>query len=803
MHLRWPNSTVASLLAGLTTWIALWAWSGFTEEASGFLVPCLGACFMVAVSGMVMRSGRVPALLVPLGQVAVLLVWLNRTWAGDLTVAGWIPTPSSMHEVGLRIQDGVAAANGYAAPVPASVPQIHALLIVAGAATAVVVDFLACGLRRVPVAGLPLLAVYTAPVSILDGGVSWIGFVFGAMSFLFLLANDEALRLSHWGRQIGGSQKVFDSVDSNVSTAAVRSSARKIGFTATGLAVVVPLFIPTLSANFFDGNGPGSGGDGDSVTISNPMVNLKRDLARGRDVDLVWVTTPDKDPSYLRISVLDSFDGKTWKPSGRSIPVEQRAEGRLPRPPGLEPDVPRTEVPYSIDIGSDFDSRWLPAPYPVYSIEVDGDWRYDTSTMDFISAADGQTTADLSYQLRALQIAPTAAGLEASGPTSEEIFTPYTSLPDSLPDSVRELARGVTEQQVGKFAKAVRLQQWFREDGGFTYSLERAPGNGNDDLEQFLGEGPDSRVGYCEQFAAAMAVMGRAIGIPSRVAVGFLRPERVTGEQYVYSAHDLHAWPEMYFEGTGWVRFEPTPQTRASDVPGYTTEGATAGDPTAAESTRNPNQGPQRIDEEESAAPTPVDKKSDGGSGNGLRSVLTGFLGALLVIALLGAPLLARSLVRRRRWARATGPVAVAEAAWSELRDSALDLGLPWDDSVTLRTRARSLVTAFGEPGGNEDEWTRRPVTGPEANPEATQALQRLVEFVERARYSRSVDMQDVSGDVALCVRAMRDGATRASRFRATWLPASLITGLGADAVRRRRQAEVRVSSEPGVDHAV
>jgi transglutaminase-like putative cysteine protease len=804
MRLRWPGSTVPSLLAGLTTWIALWAWAGFTESASGFLVPCLGACLMVAVTGMLLRSARVPTLLVPLGQLAVLVLWLNHTWAGDLMLGGWIPTPSSMEEVGLRIQDGSAAAQGYAAPVPESVPQIHALLIVAGSATAVVVDFLACGLRRVPVAGLPLLAVYTAPVSILDGGVSWWGFVLGAMSFLFLLASDEARRLAHWGRQIGGSQKVFDSVGTNVSTAAVRSSARKIGFTATGLAVILPIFIPTLSASFFDGNGPGSGGDGDSVSISNPIVDLKRDLSRGQDVDLVWVTTPDANPSYLRISVLDFFDGKTWKPSGRDIPVEQRAEGRMPRPPGLEPDVDTSEVPYEIETSSSFDSRWLPTPYPVASIEADGDWRYDTSTLDFISAADGQDAKNMRYELEALQVEATAEGLAAAGPTSEDIFTPNTALPSSLPDSVRQLARDVTAQQAGKFDKAVRLQQWFREDGGFEYSLRRSPGgSGTDDLEQFLGTGPDGRTGYCEQFAAAMAVMGRALGIPSRVAVGFLRPDKLSGDRYVYSAHDMHAWPEMYFEGTGWIRFEPTPQDRATGVPSYTTAGSPSDEPSQSPSTANPNQGQNPFEQQESSAPAPVDKSGGSGSDNSTQSALTGFIGALVVLALLGAPRLARSLLRRRRWERASEPVAVAEAAWSELRDSAIDLGLPWDDSVTLRTRARSLVASFGEPGGTEDEWTRRPVTGPQANPEATDALQRLVEFVERARYSRSVDMQDVTDDVALCVQAMRDGTTRQRRFRATWLPESLVRGLSTDPIRQRREAEGRLTSEPGIDHAV
>src|SRR6185312_1104805 len=111
-------------------------------------------------------------------------------------------------------------------------------LILAGACAALLVDFLACGLRRVPLAGLPLLAVYTAPLSILDHGVSWVKFAAGAVCFLLLLAAEESRRLAHWGRQLS-SGLVFDSQASTVSSQAVRASARKIGLTATGLAVVV------------------------------------------------------------------------------------------------------------------------------------------------------------------------------------------------------------------------------------------------------------------------------------------------------------------------------------------------------------------------------------------------------------------------------------------------------------------------------------------------------------------------------------------------------------------------------------
>ncbi len=103
----------------------------------------------------------------------------------------------------------------------------------------------------------------------------------------------------------------------------------------------------------------------------------------------------------------------------------------------------------------------------------------------------------------------------------------FIELPDDFPSFVRTLAQEVTRDVPSRYEKAVALQDWFREDGGFEYSLEQVdPGNGADELVAFLTEGDGGRVGYCEQFAASMAVMARSLGIPARVAVGFLEPER-------------------------------------------------------------------------------------------------------------------------------------------------------------------------------------------------------------------------------------------------------------------------------------
>ena len=104
--------------------------------------------------------------------------------------------------------------------------------------------------------------------------------------------------------------------------------------------------------------------------------------------------------------------------------------------------------------------------------------------------------------------------------------------------------------------------------GGAQPALELGLAGEQGGLASFLAE--SGRVGYCEQFAASMAIMARIIGIPARVAVGFLEGDASGPNEYEFSAHDLHAWPELFFPGAGWVRFEPTPGDRAPTVPDYT-----------------------------------------------------------------------------------------------------------------------------------------------------------------------------------------------------------------------------------------
>jgi transglutaminase-like putative cysteine protease len=792
-----------SLLAGLTTWVTLLAWTGFAEQPFGYLGPIAGYCLLVAVLGTLLRMTRLPAVGVLMVQALVVASWLQHSYGGVGGVSGLLPTPDSLRATVDTVAQASLAAQSFAAPVPASAPQFYPLLVVAGAATVLMVDFLAVGLRRAPLAGLPLLAAYTAPVSILDGGVSWVSFAAAALCFVSLIAAVEGGRLTHWGRQLTPGTGLFDLGTAPVAAGGVWSSARKIGLTATAMAVVVPVLVPTFTATLFDGGSGGGSGSGDAVSISNPMVDLKRDLTRGADLDLVTVTTQDPAPSYLRLTVLNAFDGNAWRPADRDIPIEQRAEGAIPRPSGLEADVPVREYASTVTAADGFRSKWLPTPYPAVSVVAPGDWRYDRSTMDFISATDDESVAGLNYRVRSLEVAPTAAQLADAPLAPLAVAESGTDLPRDFPTFVSDLAKKETAGRRSQFEKAVALQQFFRANGGFTYDLQTSAGNGTDDLVRFLSTGPEGRVGYCEQFAAAMAVMGRSLGIPSRVAVGFLRPE-AQGDDYVYSAHDLHAWPEMYFGGVGWIRFEPTPQARTGGVvPGYTTQQVPQAAPSDTASSV-PSAAPTVNPVDRSAEQQATEEAAGAGSSAG-RTVLLCVLGVLLLGATLLAPRALRSLVRRRRWSAADDARSWVEAGWQEIADTARDLGIGWDGQVTLRRTAAVLEDSFGD-SAHPEAGSARPPHGSDLNPVATQALHRMVGLLERARYARTLPAgaataESVDADVDACVAAMRAGAGRRRVQRAQWLPRSLTP---ASLVRRPRSARtVRRLGGPGVDQAV
>jgi hypothetical protein len=298
--------------------------------------------------------------------------------------------------------------------------------------------------------------------------------------------------------------------------------------------------------------------------------------------------------------------------------------------------------------------------------------------------------------------------------------------------------------------------------------------------------------------------MARSLDIPARVAVGFLRPSRNGPDTWVYSSHDQHAWPELYFPGYGWVRFEPTPGTRSGNAPEYTQQevpleptdsgSASAGALPSAQPSLSASPKPGEVPGAESSAAT-------GDSGISWRDILVGGLAVLLLVVVALTPRLVRGARRERRWSSPRDP----EIAWAELRDTMTDLRLPWPNGLSPRATRNLVCTFFGPPPGAGS--AERPPRGPHVAPEATAALDRIVLTLERHRYARPAEESALHAeesalhaapslrtDVETCAQALRGGVSRAARRRAEWVPRSVFRRTprqGAPEVVRRYDSVV------------
>ncbi len=767
-----PAALLLSAVAAATTWAALTAWRGFVAFPSTYLDALVLLALLLTALGTGLRWAGAPRVLTALAQTLLATALVSAEITGSL-----LPTPAALSEISRALGTAVESARLYAAPIGPNVPPVWPLLLVGGAVFLVLVDTIACTYRKVPIAGLALLGIYSVPSGLLDDGPDAASFALAALGFLLLLHLDAREHLLRWGRAIGPEDDSPWSHGHPVRDA-LRAGAGRIGITATVLALLLPPFIPVLGVDLFD-LGTGSG-DGD-IRIRKPIADMKRDLERGEDRPLVQIRTDDPSPSYLRISVLNRYTGNEWSSGDRDVARDDVADGELPAPVGLSPDVPRRTYSYDVEITDALDSTWLPTQFPAAAVTAEGDWRFDPTTLDFLAADRSLDTRGMSYTMTGLDLDYGTDGRffrdSQAGAVAEEV----RELPAGVPPIARNLARSVTEPASNDYERALLLQRWFRQDGGFEYDLRRAPnGTGNGTLEAFLSR--SGRVGYCEQYASAMAVMARTLGIPARVAVGFLKPDPLGGGLWEYSSHDLHAWPELYFADAGWVRFEPTPAGRAESIPDYSrvpvagigddptdlpSNGASSPGSTA---TVAPNPAPTR-------APVPEDGVTAGEGGDDagwpmpvVIAVATLFAVLLLVALAVAGPRSARERTRRTRLAGSPDEV------WDELSATAQDLGVPWPDGRSPREVRAALVDHLADPAADPVE---RPRTGLDVAGEAADALDRVVLAVEHARYARPGAVAtlelgtSLDADAALVVASLRAGVTPRERRRAAWLPRS------------------------------
>ncbi|NED93808.1 hypothetical protein G1H11_00575 [Phytoactinopolyspora alkaliphila] len=738
------SHTRLTLVGGLAALVSVLPLLELTLEASWVLRAGL-AMILVTATGHVARRLRVPVLLAALAQLVVLAWWLGLLIAADLAWFGVLPSTTWPDRFVAVFTDGAEAITTFSTPVPVT-QGILAYLVVGAGSIAMLVDLLAAGLRRVVFAGVPLAAGYTATAAIEGGDIGWWWFVPPAVGFLAMLITESRVRVSAWGRSASraASSRGLPETD------ALARNGRRVGAMALIAAVGIPAFAPVLSDGLVSGRGGGGGGgDGRTIRTDNPILDLQRNLNRPDNVDVLRYRASDESAHYIRIVTLDSFDGEVWQTSDRPVPESQRVVDGLPPPPGLDLDDP-PEIEFQFSVSEDYNSRWLPLAYPAQEIDIQGDWRYDTDTLDVVST--DPSIEGTEYTAVSLEISVDAATLQEAGPPDSDVAD-LTELPDDLPDIVTDLADEVTKDADDHFSKAAALQQWFRGPE-FTYDISTQPGTSATALADFLTD----RRGYCEQFAASMAIMARYLGIPARVAVGFT-PGIFEGDgTYLVRSHDMHAWPELYFEGVGWTLFEPTPAGRTGTAPTWTVlpqDSAPDDESPAPDSTSTSSPtGGQDVRPDEDSLVGGTDTTSGG--------TPTWPLAVIAALVVLGAlAWLPLGLARWRswhRWRRAgEDPEAMAAASWAELSEVVRDAGFSWDTAATPRSVGRSVSAA----ATLDDESAR--------------LLGHLVSVTEHARYARRAGpVPELREDTELFRQRLLRTRPVKRRLRAFLWPASL-----------------------------
>ncbi|SCK28149.1 protein of unknown function [Streptomyces sp. WMMB 714] len=763
-----------ALCAALATLAAACALLPLVDPATWLLQAALllGGQTLVGAAARRVPLARVLTVAV---QVLVSLLMLTLFFARDEALAGIIPGPAALEEFQRLLSQGGHDVGRYAIPAPVT-DGIRLMLVGGVLVIGLLVDALAVTFRSAAPAGLPLLALYSVAAGLARDGAAWPWFLCAAGGYLLLLLAEGRERLSQWGlvftdRGRPGAPPAQPGSVEGPAMAPVRTG-RRIGALSLGLALIVPAVLPSMGSGLLDAARNGSGGvgeNGGTVSAVNPLVALQDSLNQPEDRTALTYTTNTRDTQemYLRIVALDQFDGSSWKPSERRIDA---VPDPLPSPPGLSPDVATERVRSTVVAADWYAQNWLPMPYPASRVNIGGAWRFEPEGRTLVGDR-GETTRGARYVVESLMVQPTEQQLRRAADPPEPVAEEYTKVPESLPTVVRSTALRITSGATNAYERAVRLQDWFASEGGFTYDTQAKAGSGSAAIANFL----KSKKGFCVHFSFSMAAMARTLGIPARVAVGFTPGTAGANGQMAVGLKDAHAWPELYFEGVGWTRFEPTP-TRGTP-PAY-----------AQPDTPDPSENPaeQLPDRGQSAEPTPTPSESDectseekrldpecgqaapppdsGGTDDGAPVGRAAGVAALVLLAV-GVPLLPllwrRRLRARRLRARAApgaDPGDAVLAAWRELVDTGWDYGVVPEDSATPRKAAERIARI-----GDLEQG-------------AAEAAYRVALVVERVLYAPGPqEGAEVRADVLEVSRALRDAAPRGLRIRALLLPPSSI----------------------------
>lgn len=698
-------------VAGLSVATALAFGRVFTgRQATLELVAA--ALASVAIAALFERRGLLLATLASLVGLALAITWIvlpQTAWYG-------LPSIHTLRAIGRSLEFVGQQARVRVAPTPPLPPLMLAAVTAVWTAA---FSSHALAIR----AGSPLLAILP-PIALVgfadtvleDGARPFYAIILLAAALAVVFA-DGLRRVRQWGPVWSGSR-----------TRRLGTSVR--GSRSVALAVIAAaVLVPGLLPGFRSGPLVDFSTSGDEGAGLDPFISIHAQLTDDEPVrDLFEVQTPD--PQYLRMYTLDEFDGEGWRSSdptgsdGQTLTVPTV----LPQPSSYAPPPDSQTQPYTFTVLTDFDaSHALPMAQTPEQITAGdlGDVTWDPARGQ--AFVDGGLDAGLEYTVRSRVVVPTAEQLERVHNLTSLQYGQWTRLPgeDVLDPRIEQLAKAWTAGAASDYEKVLAIQQHFHSDG-FQYSTDVDVADDPDALLTFLTQ---TKAGFCQQYATAMAVLVRELGLPARVAVGYQAGTLQDDGRYLVQSDDAHAWVEVFFEGYGWLQFEPTPGhgthpnadpgTYLNPAKGSTNPDGTSTDPgnnagvggangTDCEAAATPRERqlcqienrPQRGPGDFVPLPTVGTTQTDGsGYSVPYRWIFLGLLIALGVL-LIVVPI-AKSVWRRRLLRRSREPREHVLAAYRVFDGEAADLGLGRRDGETLDEHRARLAAAIAFTDGH------------------------------------------------------------------------------------------------------
>ncbi len=771
-----------SLIAGAASAVVAWPLTTlFTPNT--WIRPMLAMVFAVVVIGIVFRlltRSWVAIAAAQLAGVVLAAAWVfgrGHLWHG-------LPTPDMVLAFNNLLVDARETIQNYAAPAPTNRGITLAIGLAIGV-VAIVVDHLAVMRRSPALAGLPLLTAYLISASNSGDSLHPMFFVAAGGLWLLMLGRQGIASLRRWSTTVPMSTTGRRNADDRDGAYGYAAVGRTLAVAGLAAAIVVPVVIPHFPTRYLiDGLGRSSGATGfsDGQIGLKSTLDLTKSLSSPSKAPVLSYTTNAAILTPLRVGVLDTYIADNWRPDPDDVDYGRRTT--LDPPPDLAPEVPRETYRVSVE-DSRIEAPQIAAPTPLVSADLGRTtWGLDRNT-----SVATVTRAVRSYSFSYLALNPTQESLAQSRQGGSGSFVRDDLQVDpASQEIVSQLVSDIVPQNASRIEAARAIQKYLRADGGFTYSL-KLPTTVTDASGQQVR--PDaitlflrSKIGYCVQFATAMVMMAREAGIPARMAIGFL-PGTADRGTYTVRSSDAHAWPELFFDRIGWLRFEPTPSgTQNTVAPSYSLAPTTpgSGDPATNTATGGATGSPTRPgDRNDPGATDPANTNGSGSDFGGWFGSRTRTTALWIVLGLLGGvlgslavPLAARGRLRRRL-RHAPDESTRVEIEWQAMIERIGDLGVIPPRGSTPRQAGRFYQREAYLEG------------------EQTEALNRVVSGVERSRYAPpGATISDIRADTHTVVKAVSGVRRRKDRIRAAWWPTD-----GLIEWRERRAAVGRLLRRP------